>query len=332
VDYFTGMGPGERTESMRAMLGVPHPSELALKQAQIGKIGEETKQGWAQLGLGKEQVEVTKEKMQQDLLQFKQTYALEEKKLQLAGRDIELKERDSVLKRFNDSLGITFKAITGLTDKRAVQAELSKFLIQWSNETANPAIPTHSAVYLGSAAIDGMITYANEMVKAGKLGPEQTDALKEQLKAINQVIFNRIQALKDTDPESYKNSMGLWEAATNALNLNIDNLNRGWGEKIWDFISGPGAWIGGLAATGYAGRKLWKKFKGKPVPVQNTPVQTPPTPVATPVKRARSTRVRTPKAKAFGALAFLPAVTGGGIHGMAITPEMREWALQQQMQ
>jgi len=368
VNYLTGATPDERSEVMRSMFGMPHPSEIAYREAATKHIGAEEDIARQQVALTGEQVAQNKLKIANDMKQFEQTYKLEQDKLKLMGRDVDLREADYVSKRFNDSMAITQKMIANLTDKKLVQAELNKFTNMWAAEVANPRLPAHTAIGLGMNVIENIIANAATAVKAGNLSNEQAAQIGEQLQVINHIIWRRIQSIKDTDPESYRSQMMLWQSGASALQTRIDEVQRGLGMRLWDKLTNNlmnviyGS-LGAYALYKYGKKAIkWGMGKwGKPPtggaggPIEMPPVPPGPTTPSTGPVRVRTSKVKGPKGfgasvgkgikvagkfgakvgkgiKGFGAVSFIPVITGGGLRRSAITPEMEEWEREQLMQ
>ena len=172
MKMWESMAPEEQKETM----GVKSPIEREMQKAQLAYAQQRP-------GLEERETAVKEEQMKRLADQFSQNYKVAQDELQLKKDAFQAKRDEFITTTYNKNKQDFLKRMSDLgANKEEVSAGMNAFLMQTVNSVQDPRISSDTAFGVGADAAYSII----DMMKKGKLPPEQVATLRQNLKLIDE--------------------------------------------------------------------------------------------------------------------------------------------------
>lgn len=172
-----GMTPEEQKETM----GVKSPVEREMQQAQL----EYAK---ARPDLEEREMKVREDQLTRLADQFSKTYKTTQEELQLRKDAFQAKRDEFLTTTYNKNKQDFLKRLSDLgANKEEIGSNVNAFLAQTVQAIQNPALSSDTAFGIGADAAYSII----DIMKRGKLSPEQNAQLRQSLAMVNETMRKR---------------------------------------------------------------------------------------------------------------------------------------------
>lgn len=242
MKMWESMAPEEQKETM----GVKSPVEREMQKAQLAYAQQRP-------GLEERETAVKEEQMKRLADQFSQDYKVAQEELQLKKDAFQAKRDEFITTTYNKNKQDFLKRMSDLgANKEEVSAGMNAFLMQTVNSIQDPRISSDTAFGIGADAAYSII----DMMKKGKLPPEQVATLRQNLKLIDETMRKRAIENPSLAP-SYQSFKMLSSAALQSTSSK--GYSPGW-------MEGTAAGLGGWYGYKYLRNKFGNKSTSVPKP------------------------------------------------------------------